>query len=169
MINVINLIIRIEIYTYIIEKAQRRKILLMKKCFIIGYGIVERKFFDDVVIKKLVEIVDSIAYVYHEIYVDSFGDFEKRIYDKLRDRAKGRKVMPIMVFNNFKSKFNLDKIMNTDNIELTKYLIENSIDAIFLSTEKNRHIVNSMIDFAIDKGVKNYAIDIEALFDIVVF
>lgn len=51
MINVINLIIRIEIYTYIIEKAQRRKILLMKKCFIIGYGIVERKFFDDVVKK----------------------------------------------------------------------------------------------------------------------
>lgn len=41
-----------------------------------------------------------------------------------------------MVFNNSKSKFNLDKIMNTDNIELTKYLIENSIDAIFLSTEK---------------------------------
>ena len=110
--------------------------MLMNKCFIIGYGIVERKFFDDVVIKKLVEIVDSIAYDYHEIYVDSFGDFEKRIYDKLRDRAKGRKVMPIMVFNNSKSKFNLDKIMNTDNIELTKYLIENSIDAIFLSTEK---------------------------------
>ena len=58
--------------------------------------------------------------------------------------------------------------MNKREIGLTKCLIEKSLDAIFLTTRSQQHIVNFMINFAKISDVKNYAVDLDVLFDSVI-
>lgn len=42
--------------------------------FLIGYGIVDKKYFNDIIINELLEIIENLTYDYHEIYVDCYGE-----------------------------------------------------------------------------------------------
>lgn len=140
----------------------------MRKCFIIGYGIVEKKFFNDIIINEILEIIESLTFDYHEIYVDCYGELEKVLYNRLKDKSRDKSVLPIFSLNTSKIKLNTNTMMNNQEIGLTKCLIGKSLDAIFLSTRKHLHIVNFMVNFAKNCDVKNYAVDLDALFDSIV-
>lgn len=138
----------------------------MKKCFIIGYGIDEKKFFNDIVINELLEIIENLTYDYHEIYVTCCGEMEKVVFDRLKVKSR-KNVLPIFSLETVPSKLKAYTTINKQ-IGLTKCLICKSLDAIFLTTRRQQHIVNFMINFAKISDMKNYAVDLDALFDSVV-
>ena len=135
--------------------------------FLIGYGIVDKKYFNDIIINELLEIIENLTYDYHEIYVDCYGELEKALFERLKVKSR-KNILPIFSLETSQLRLNSNTIMNKREIGLTKWLIGKSLDAIFLTTRSQQHIVNFMINFAKISDVKNEAVDLDALFDSVI-
>lgn len=79
--------------------------------FLIGYGIVDKKYFNDIIINELLEIIENLTYDYHEIYVDCYGELEKALFERLKVKSR-KNILPIFSLETSQLRLNSNTIMN---------------------------------------------------------